>query len=199
MSNDTMVTVHGWVGSHPQVWDAGGAQVTKFRIACTPRRFHRATGEWVDGPTQWYGVSAWRTLGSHCSRSLRTGDPVLVHGRLSQRPYTNKAGQAAIALEIDALSVGHDLSLGIASFTKTVGTAQRRDFERSVPATASEAPTVGAGEAVAAAVGLPPSWSVPGASFAPPEPMPRPGDEPEPDGAPEAGDDDAAGSDRSAA
>lgn len=133
MANDTMVTVQGWLGSDPTAREAGGATVANFRVGCTPRRYHRTRGEWVDGPTQWYGVSAWRALGEHCLRSLRTGDPVIVHGRLNQRAYVNKNSVEVVSLEIDAIAVGHDLSRGISSFSKTVG---RRDQ----PAPAGAAP-----------------------------------------------------------
>lgn len=136
MSNDTMVTVQGWIGGAVSLRDAGGAQVANFRVGCTPRRFQRSSGQWVDGATQWYGVSAWRALGEHCWRSLRVGDPVVVHGRLTQRSYKNKLDIDVITLEIEAFTVGHDLSRGVASFSKTVGTA--RPAER-VPAAAPPA------------------------------------------------------------
>jgi single-strand DNA-binding protein len=122
MSNDTMVTVQGWLGSPPQLRDAAGTQVANFRVGCTPRRFSRAQGAWVDGPTQWYGVSAWRALGEHCARSLHMGDPVVVHGRLNQRSYERNGVEVPV-LEIDAVTVGHDLSRGVSSFSTPVGTA----------------------------------------------------------------------------
>jgi single-strand DNA-binding protein len=126
MTNDTIVTVQGWLGTEPQLREAAGASVANFRLGCTPRRFHRGRQEWVDGPTQWYGVSAWRVLGEHCKRSLHLGDPVIVHGRLNQRSY-DRNGVETIALEIDAIVVGHDLTRGVASFSKTVGAARRDD------------------------------------------------------------------------
>ena len=85
--------------------------MTNFRLGCTPRRFHRGRQEWVNGPTQWYGVSAWRLLGEHCKRSLHVGDPVIVHGRLNQRSY-DRDGVEVTVLEIEAVVVGHDLTRG---------------------------------------------------------------------------------------
>ena len=118
MSNDTMVTLQGHVGGDVTLRSAAGTLVAGFRVACTPRRFQRSTEEWVDGTTQWYSVSAWRTLGEHCHDSLRRGDPVIVHGRLQQRPYVNKSGVEVTALEIDAVLVGHDLTRGVTRFSK---------------------------------------------------------------------------------
>jgi single-strand DNA-binding protein len=133
MSNDTMVTVQGWLGNDPQLREAAGTRVANFRVGCTPRRYNRVRGEWIDGPTQWYGVSAWRILGEHCKSSLHVGDPVIVHGRLNQRTY-DRNGVEVTAMEIEAITVGHDLSRGISSFSKTVGSTRRDQQAEPDPA-----------------------------------------------------------------
>jgi single-strand DNA-binding protein len=119
MSNDTMVTVQGWVAADPDLRSVSGYHVVSFRVGCTPRRFHRGRQEWVDQPTQWYSVSAWRDLAVNCATSLKKGQPVIVHGRLNHRTYVNKNDVEVVALEIDALTVGHDLTRGIGSFAKS--------------------------------------------------------------------------------
>ncbi len=118
MSHDTMVTLQGWVGGDVALRPVAGTHVAHFRVACTPRRFQRSSEQWVDGPTQWWSVNAWRALGEHCDSSLRRGDPVIVHGRLQQRSYVNKAGLEVVAMEVDALLVGHDLSWGVSQFRR---------------------------------------------------------------------------------
>jgi len=118
MLNDTMVTLQGYVGGDVVLRQAGDVPVAVLRVACTPRRFRRSTQEWVDGTTQWYTVNAWRQLGEHCARSVRRGDPVVVHGRLEARSYVNKAGVEVTAFEVEALVVGHDLSWGTSEFSK---------------------------------------------------------------------------------
>ena len=136
--NDTTISLQGWLGSDVTLRRAGETQVARFRVACTPRRFQRSTEEWVDGATQWYSVSAWRTLGEHCHDSLRRGDPVIVHGRLQQRPYVNKSGVEVTALEIDAVLVGHDLTRGVTRFRKAAArTAQTGDAEQGEATTAA--------------------------------------------------------------
>lgn len=119
MLNETVVTLQGWVGGDVQVRHAGEALVAHFRVACTPRRFRRSSQEWVDGDTQWYSVNAWRGLGDNCARSLRQGDPVVVHGKLSARTYVNNAGVEVTAFEVEASLVGHDLSRGTSHFSRT--------------------------------------------------------------------------------
>jgi single-stranded DNA-binding protein len=44
---------------------------------------------------------------------------VLVRGRLRVREYEGKEGASRIAVEVEASSVGHDLSRGVAHFSRT--------------------------------------------------------------------------------
>ena len=129
--NESMVTFQGWLGGDVRLQPAGGAVVARFRVASTPRRLNRSTGEWHDGPTQWYSVSAWRGLGDHCAASLRRGDPVVVHGRLTQSSWVNQEGVEVTSLEVDASFVGHDLNRGTSDFTRATG----RPAAAAVPAT----------------------------------------------------------------
>ena len=123
MTNDTMVTIQGWVANEPALRTVGGTPVLNFRIGSTPRRFRRSTGEWVDGQTQWYGVSAWRHLAENGDGSLVKGDPVVIHGRLEHRTYLNRSGVEVVALEIDAITIGHDLTRGASKFRKSARAA----------------------------------------------------------------------------
>jgi single-strand DNA-binding protein len=118
MSHETMVTLQGHVGGDVELRTAGETCVANIRVACTPRRYQRRTEEWVDGPTQWYTVNAWRALGEHCASSLRRGDPVVVHGRLNARTYVNRHNVEVTAFEVEAVAVGHDLSRGVSRFTR---------------------------------------------------------------------------------
>lgn len=132
MYNETMVTLQGYVGGDLTVRQAGGATVANFRLACTPRRRAKDGDGWVDGPTQWYSVSAWRWLAEHCAESLHRGDAVLVHGRLDHRTYVNKSGVEVLDLCVEATVVGHDLSRGTSSF-------QRAQAPAAAPAPQAEA------------------------------------------------------------
>ena len=118
MYNETTVTLQGRVGNEVVLRDAGGAPVANFRVACTPRRFDRKSNEWSDGPTQWYSVSAWRWLAQHCATSLRTGDAVVVHGRVDMRTYVNRDGVETLDVQVEAVTVGHDLCRGTSSFSR---------------------------------------------------------------------------------
>lgn len=139
---DTFVTLHGWLGGDVQVRRAGDADVASFRLGCTPRRYQRRSDSWVNGPTQWYSVDAWRALGENCRDSLRRGDPVVVHGRLEAQVWVNSAGVEVTSFVVEATSVGHDLTRGVSRFTKTA---------RSDAAPSSEEPAAEVGEAAAPA------------------------------------------------
>jgi len=116
--HDTLVTLQGNLGGDVRLRETADSQVANFRVGSTPRRLDRATGEWVDGTTVWYAVSAWRGLARNCADSLKRGDPVVVHGRLSTRSYVNAQGVEVSDLEVTATFVGHDLTRGRSAFTK---------------------------------------------------------------------------------
>jgi single-strand DNA-binding protein len=151
MSNDTMVTVRGHVGGDVQLRMAGASSVANIRVACTPRRYRRSTDEWVDGTTQWYTVNAWRALGEHCASSLRRGDPVIVHGRLHARTYVNRNNVEVTTFEVEALTVGHDLTQGVSQFTRVPKAQSAPSAEAAEPAETTTAPTREGEEATAAA------------------------------------------------
>ena len=119
--NDTMITLTGWLGGDPRVRDVNGVTVANFRVASTPRRFNRDTGQWEDGETQWFSVAAWRTLGEHCAQSLRRGDAVVVYGRLTVENWTTRSGMTSTSFEVEAMTVGHDLTKGTSLFARTTG------------------------------------------------------------------------------
>ena len=116
--NQTLVTLTGWLGGDVTLREAGDAVVASFRVASTPRRYQKETGEWVDRDTQWYAVTAWRALAENCAESLHRGEPVVVHGRLNAQVWTNSAGIEVTSFEVEAIFVGHDLNRGTSSFTR---------------------------------------------------------------------------------
>ena len=118
--NETVVTLAGWLGGEVTVRQAGDSIVANFRVATTPRRYQRKSDTWVDGDTQWYSVCAWRGLAENCQRSLRRGDPVVVHGKLKAQVWTNSAGIEVTSFEVEASFVGHDLNRGTSEFSRNV-------------------------------------------------------------------------------
>lgn len=131
--NETLVTLQGWVGADVTTRQAGDSVVANFRVASTPRRYQKKTDEWVNGDTQWFSVNAWRSLAENCEKSLRRGDPVVVHGKLRAQTWTNSAGIEVTSFEVEASFVGHDLNKGTGQFTRTA----RAEAEPEVATTAA--------------------------------------------------------------
>jgi len=137
--NETLVTLSGWLGSDVTTRQAGESVVASFRVACTPRRYQKKTDEWVDGDTQWYSVTTWRTLAENCARSLHRGDPVVLHGKLNAQVWTNSAGIDVTSFDIEASFVGHDLNRGTSEFVRNarlVADADEPDAEATTEALA---------------------------------------------------------------
>jgi single-strand DNA-binding protein len=120
MINDANIDLAGFVASEPsfKLLD-NGTSTAKLRVAYTERRFNRESGEWADGPTSFVTVLCWRTLADNVAVCLRKGEPVLVRGRLRVREYQDREGAPRTVTEVDASSIGHDLSRGVAHFSRT--------------------------------------------------------------------------------
>ncbi|WP_165949153.1 single-stranded DNA-binding protein [Kribbella turkmenica] len=117
---ETYVTVQGWVGSEPDFKEVGGnTPRATFRIGSTPRQFDRNTGLYVDKPTTWFNVECWRVLAQNAFESVHVGQPVIVTGRLRTHEWTDEAGESRSRVVLEAFSLGHDLTRGTATFTKT--------------------------------------------------------------------------------
>jgi single-strand DNA-binding protein len=114
---DTYVTFHGWVGNDVTHREVNGVPVANLRVASTPRI--KRKGQWVDGDTTWYSVSAWRALADNIRESVRKGDAVIVHGRLRSETWTREDGQVSSTLVVDASFVGHDLCRGTSTFLRS--------------------------------------------------------------------------------
>ncbi len=120
MINDAQVNLAGYVATEPKFRKvAGDTSSLKLRVAYTSRRRDRETGEWTDGPTSFVNIQCWRTLAENVHMSVHKGEPVLVMGRLQIRRFEDAEGAQRTAVEIEAMSVGHDLARGVAKFSRT--------------------------------------------------------------------------------
>lgn len=115
-----------------------GTPVTNFRIACNERRRDRESGKWVDHDTLYASVTCWRWLAQNVCASFRTGDPIIVRGRMYSRSY-DKDGRRNWVTEIEADVVGPDLARCTASITRTGKAASSAGAD--VPAPEGPAPS----------------------------------------------------------
>jgi single-strand DNA-binding protein len=111
--NESYITVTGRVVADPESRTTRtGVPFAAFRLASTVRRLNPKTREYEDGGTSFYNVTAFRSLGANVANSLRKGEPVVVYGRLRVNQWLRQDNSHATSVEIDAYSVGHDLSWG---------------------------------------------------------------------------------------
>jgi single-strand DNA-binding protein len=112
---EAFVQMTGYVGGDVNLRETATTLIADFRLASTPRV--QRGGEWVDGPTTWITVKAFRQLARNLGNSVRRGDPVIVIGRLRTATW-ERDGQTYERLELDAVTVGADLRRGSTMFHK---------------------------------------------------------------------------------
>lgn len=116
--NDIPITITGIaVTDAREIPTKTGAVGASFRLASNSRKFNKATNTWVDGDTSYVNINCWRTLAANVLESVHRGDPVVVAGRMRVREWST-GEKSGTSVEIDATSVGHDLSRGVTTFAK---------------------------------------------------------------------------------
>lgn len=119
MSQIGYVTLTGYVTSDPRLnfTKSNEVPVTRVRVGSTPRRIDRNTGEWRDGDTSYFTVTCWRKLAMNAKAALHKGDPVIVRGKFRTRTWVEEE-RPRTEVEIEADSIGHDLSFGWTHFNR---------------------------------------------------------------------------------
>ncbi len=118
--NEAQLTVVGYVASTPTlIVTKAGRFVANMRVGVTPRRQDKDTGQWSDGDTSYVTVTCWRSLASNVAACLRKGDPIVVKGRMRVRQFDDKDGNQRTVVEVEASTLGHDLTRGVAHFLRT--------------------------------------------------------------------------------
>ena len=132
MQHEAPVYLAGFMVNDPKFKKVGDdVSSVKLRIAYTARWRNRETGEWADGATTFVNVQCWRQLADNVATCLRKGEPVLVMGRLRIRSYNDAEGKTRSLVEIEASSVGHDLTRGTAHFSRAYRPAGGRPVEKA--------------------------------------------------------------------
>ena len=94
-----------------------GVSVASFRIASNPRRFDKATNSWIEQETNFLTITAWSQLAENVALSVHKGQSLVVSGKLKVRQWQD-GEKNGTSVEIDAVSIGHDLNRGTSEFTK---------------------------------------------------------------------------------
>lgn len=117
---ETPITVCGNVLTKPEFRQTRETRVTvlNFLVGSTARRMDRQTNTWADGDTVRLRVVCWRALAENAGKSLNVGDAVIVQGRLITRDWVDDDGQKRVSYQLEAYSIGHDMSRGTSTFAR---------------------------------------------------------------------------------
>lgn len=133
MAGETLITLVGNLVDNPELrYTPSGDAVANFRVASTPRVWHRDEQEWSDGETLFLTCNVWRTYAENVAESLSRGNRVIVHGRLKQRSWETNEGERRTVYEIDVEDVGPALRFNTATLTQP--NAAEKEPEVSKPA-----------------------------------------------------------------
>jgi single-strand DNA-binding protein len=134
--NDITCTVIGNLVSDVSLrFTKNGDPVASFRIASNSRRFDKASERWVDGESHFFQVSCFRSLATNAVESCFKGMPIIVTGRLRTHEREQPCGtenHVVRYVDIDANTIGPDLSRGTAVFTRAKRDAVAAAEERLV-------------------------------------------------------------------
>jgi single-strand DNA-binding protein len=136
---DVTITVVGNVVNDVTLSRTGsGVARTTFRIAHNTRRYDKVSDGYVDAETLYLSVVCWRALAENVATSISKSMPVVVTGRLriveSDRecPQCRDHTHRTRYVEIDASSVGPDLTRGRAKYERTKSAAVIRAEDRAL-------------------------------------------------------------------
>jgi single-strand DNA-binding protein len=120
MFNQALLIVSANVVSEPYIENVGINRVPKLtlRIAWNTRKRDAATGEWSDANTSYAKVTCWRRLAENLSMCLHKGDSVFLRGKLEVHNFVGRDGQPKTSVEVEAVTLGPDLNLGVARFQR---------------------------------------------------------------------------------
>ena len=110
------IALIGVVATQPKMTEGNdGFIATNFRIASNQRRYEK--GQWVDLPTNFYGVSAYGDLGKNVSASISKGEHVVISGKLRVSEWRN-GDRSGTNVDVIAEAVGHDLRFGTTALSR---------------------------------------------------------------------------------
>jgi single-strand DNA-binding protein len=118
MATENQVTIVGNVTRDPELrYTPNGAALVKFGVAVN-RRFKDESGQWKDGETSFFDITAWRTLAENIAESITQGTRVVVVGRLRTNSWETPEGDKRTKIEIEAEEIGPSLKWATAKVEK---------------------------------------------------------------------------------
>ena len=115
------ITVAGLVATTPRfLTTQEGVNILSFRLASSERFFNKETSLWdYNSNTNWYTINVFGETAKNARDSIEKGHRIVVAGRLELRDWDN-GERSGTSAEVEADSIGHDLTWGTSQFTRTV-------------------------------------------------------------------------------
>ena len=121
------ITVSGLVATTPRhIVTQDGLPITSFRLASSHQTWSQEKKRWVDAETNWFTITSFRQLAINVATSVSKGDRIIVVGKLRVRDWDN-GERAGTSVEIESVTIGHDLVWGSSSFVRTVEVREVKD------------------------------------------------------------------------
>lgn len=105
MAGFQQTIIIGNVGRDPEMrYTQGGTAVCSFSVAVTESWTDRQSNEKRE-KTNWYRVTAWRSLAEVCNQYVHKGMQIMVVGNVEASAYMNNSNQPAASLELTARDI----------------------------------------------------------------------------------------------
>lgn len=86
-----------------------GRAIVSLRVADTPRVKDEGSGQWKDGPTEFWDVIGFAGMAERAAEWLRKGDRIVAVGKWQRQKWTDKEGQPKEAVKLSARDIGPSL------------------------------------------------------------------------------------------
>jgi single-strand DNA-binding protein len=110
----------GFIATNPvySVSDKGNPYI-HFRLAHSFAHYDKSKDSWIEDPTLWFTIKAWRNLATNLNNSLKKGDIVYVSGSLKEERWeSDDPSKRNTNLVVEANLVSHDLTRGTSTFVR---------------------------------------------------------------------------------
>jgi single-strand DNA-binding protein len=116
---NSQTTVTGLVATTPRhLVTNEKLPITSFRVAASISEWNEDKKRFVEVSTNWFTVTAFNDLAVNAANSISKGDRIVIVGELRVRDWDNSE-RAGTSVEIEAVTIGHDLSRGVSTYTRT--------------------------------------------------------------------------------
>jgi single-strand DNA-binding protein len=96
-----------------------GTAVARFTVVTSRRVRDQQTGEWSDADTSYWDCVAFKQMAENVAESLTRGAAVMVTGKMAQRNWEDKEGQARKSFEVTVDEIGPSLRWVSAKLNRT--------------------------------------------------------------------------------